>query len=65
MLIVKRRAGEGVAIGEDVTVIVAGARGSVKLAIDAPAEVPIRRVGRSASEAPHAPNSGGDSGGGS
>ena len=44
MLILTRRIGEMITIGNDVTVTVLGVSGGqVKLGIDAPAEVPVHR----------------------
>ena len=44
MLILTRRVGESLTIGEDVTVTVLGVKGSqVRIGIDAPAKVPIHR----------------------
>lgn len=44
MLVLSRRIGEKITIGEDVTVIVLGAKGNqIRLGINAPKEVPVHR----------------------
>lgn len=44
MLILTRRAGESVMIGEDITVTVLGMKGTqVRVGIDAPKEIPVHR----------------------
>jgi len=44
MLVLTRKSGEGIRIGEDIRVVIVDAKeGSVKLGIAAPEEVPIHR----------------------
>lgn len=44
MLVLSRKAGERIVIGEEVTVTVLAVRGQqIRLGIEAPADVPIRR----------------------
>jgi carbon storage regulator len=44
MLILTRRVGESVMIGDDITVIVLGVKGNqVRVGVDAPKEVPVHR----------------------
>jgi carbon storage regulator len=44
MLILSRRAGESLKIGDEVTVTVLGIKGNqVRIAIDAPREIPVHR----------------------
>lgn len=48
MLVVSRKANESVVIGDDIRIVVVGLEPDhVKLGIEAPSDVPIRRDGRS------------------
>lgn len=56
MLVISQQEGEELWIGEDIRIAIRRVRGGwVRLAIDAPRHIPVRRVGRAEEEATVAP----------